>query len=147
MDLVNGSTSDLVRRRVPVHLQHNRRVRIHIRTNFSRSHSKYYITGLYQKIGRLLVPLEVWLLLLEQDMSRSFPLRLVCSISIFKYSILTHYVSHTAKHFDRDPETNEVLLFSAPPVNVAHPPTPKHSLKYFHFLAMNRKKTECDGCR
>ena len=65
MDLVNGSTSDLVRIRVPVHLQHNRRVRIHIRTNFSRSHSKYYITGLYQKIGRLLVPLEVWSLLLE----------------------------------------------------------------------------------
>ena len=73
-------------------------------------------------------------------MSRIFPLRLVCSISIFKYSILTHYASHTAKQFDRDPETNEVLLFSAPPVNVAHPPTPKHSLKYFHFLAMNRKR-------
>ena len=65
MDLVNGSTSDLVRTRVPVHLQHNRRVRIHIRTNFSRSHSKYYTTGLYLKIGRLLVPLEAWLLLLE----------------------------------------------------------------------------------
>ena len=65
MDLVNGSTSDLVRTRVPVHLQHNRRVPVHIRTNFSRSHSKYYITGLYLKIGRLLVPLEAWLLLLE----------------------------------------------------------------------------------
>ena len=73
-------------------------------------------------------------------MSRSFPLRLVCSISIFGYSILTHYASHTAKHFDRDPETNEVLLFSAPPVNVAHPPTPKHSLKYLHYLAMKKKR-------
>ena len=69
-----------------------------------------------------------------------FRSKLVCSISNFEYSILTHYASHTAKHFDRDPETNEVLLFSAPPVNVAHPPTPKHSLKYFHFLAMNRKR-------
>ena len=65
MDLVNGSTSDLVRRQVPVHLQHNRRVCIHTRTNFSRSHSKYYITGLYRRIGRLSVLLEVWLLLLE----------------------------------------------------------------------------------
>ena len=73
-------------------------------------------------------------------MSRSFPLRLVCSISILEYSILTHYASHTAKHFDRDPETNEVLLFSAPPVNVTHSPTPKYSLKYLHFLAMNRKR-------
>ena len=65
MDLVKGFTSDLVRRRVPVHLQHNRRARIHIRTNFSRSHSKYYITGLYRRIGGLSVLLEVWLLLLE----------------------------------------------------------------------------------
>ena len=73
-------------------------------------------------------------------MSRSFPLRLVCSISIFEYSILTYYASHTAKHFDRDPETNEVLLFSAPPVKVTHSPTPKHSLKYLHFLAMKRMR-------
>ena len=65
MDLVNDSTSDLVRRRVPVHLQPNHRVPVHIRSNFSRSHSKYYITRLYLKIGRLLVPLELWLLLLE----------------------------------------------------------------------------------
>ena len=59
MDLVKGSTSDLVCRWVPVHLQPNRRARIHIRTNFSRSHSKYYITGLYQKIGQSSVLLEV----------------------------------------------------------------------------------------
>ena len=65
MDLVKGFTSDLVRRRVPVHLQPNRKVRIHIHTNFSRSHSKYYVTGLYQKTGGLSVLLEVWLLLLE----------------------------------------------------------------------------------
>ena len=65
MDLVKGFTSDLVRRRVPVHLPPNRRVHIHIRTNFSRSHSKYYITRLYRRIGRLSVLLEVWLLLLE----------------------------------------------------------------------------------
>jgi chromatin structure-remodeling complex subunit RSC1/2 len=45
-----------------------------------------------------------------------------------------------AKHFDRDPETNEVLWFSAPPLNVAHPPTPKYSLAYLHFLATKWKK-------
>ena len=50
---------DLVRRRVPVHLQHNLRVPIHIRTNFSRPHSKYYITGLYRKVGQSSVLLEV----------------------------------------------------------------------------------------
>ena len=59
MDLVKGSMSDLVRRRVPVHLQPNRRVPIHSRTNFGRSHSKYYITGLYRKIGQSSVLLEV----------------------------------------------------------------------------------------
>ena len=32
-----------------------------------------------------------------------------------------------------------MLWFSAPPVNVAHPPTPKYSLAYLHFLAMKRK--------
>ena len=59
MDLVKGSMSDLVRIRVPVQLQHNRRVHIHIRSNFSMSHSKYYITGLYRKIGQSSVLLEV----------------------------------------------------------------------------------------
>ena len=59
MDLVKGSTSDLVRIRVPVHLQPNRRARIHIRSNFGRTHSKYYITGLYRKIGQSSVLLKV----------------------------------------------------------------------------------------
>ena len=70
-------------------------------------------------------------------MSRSFPLRLVCSIFNFR---IFHTDTLTAKHFDWDPETNEVLWFLAPPVDVAYPPTPKHSLKYLHFLAMKRKK-------
>ena len=59
MDLVKGSTSDMVHRQESVHLQHNRRVHIHIRSNFGRSHSKYYITGLYRKIGQSSVLLEV----------------------------------------------------------------------------------------
>lgn len=44
-----------------------------------------------------------------------------------------------AKHFDRDPETNEVLWFPAPPVDVAKPSKAKYSLAYLHFLAAKRK--------
>ncbi|PBK64110.1 hypothetical protein ARMSODRAFT_962240 [Armillaria solidipes] len=45
----------------------------------------------------------------------------------------------TTKHFDRDPETDEVLWFAAPPINVAPAPVLKHSLAYLHFLAKKRK--------
>ncbi|EMD41459.1 hypothetical protein CERSUDRAFT_110034 [Gelatoporia subvermispora B] len=48
----------------------------------------------------------------------------------------------TAKHFDRDPETNEVLWFAAAPVDIAHPPGPRHSLAYLHYLAKKRKSGE-----
>ncbi|KAJ8088817.1 hypothetical protein PM082_014063 [Marasmius tenuissimus] len=46
----------------------------------------------------------------------------------------------TTRHFDRDPQTNEVLWFASPPVNMAPAPTPKHSLAYLHFLAKKRKQ-------
>ncbi|EJF58495.1 hypothetical protein DICSQDRAFT_90751 [Dichomitus squalens LYAD-421 SS1] len=45
----------------------------------------------------------------------------------------------TARHFDRDPETNEVLWFAAPPVDIVHAPPPRHSLKYLAHLARKRK--------
>ncbi|EIN13357.1 hypothetical protein PUNSTDRAFT_78873 [Punctularia strigosozonata HHB-11173 SS5] len=45
----------------------------------------------------------------------------------------------TAKLFDRDPETNEVLWFASPPVDVARVPPPRYSLAYLHHLAMKRK--------
>jgi chromatin structure-remodeling complex subunit RSC1/2 len=45
-----------------------------------------------------------------------------------------------AKHFDRDPETNEVLWFSSPPVDVAPPvPALRHSFAYMHYLTKKRK--------
>ena len=47
-----------------------------------------------------------------------------------------------AKFFDRDPDTNEVLWFSGPPMDVARPPGPRHSLDYLHFLAMKRKREQ-----
>jgi len=46
----------------------------------------------------------------------------------------------TAKHFDRNVETNEVLWFPAPPVDTARPVKPKYSIEYLHFLAMKRKR-------
>ncbi len=49
-----------------------------------------------------------------------------------------------ARHFDRDPETNEVLWFAAPPLNVARRPAPRHSLQYLHWLATKRKKADDD---
>ena len=45
----------------------------------------------------------------------------------------------TARHFDRDPETNQVLWFSGPPIDIAKPAKPQHSLTYLHFLAMKKK--------
>ncbi|KAH9060710.1 hypothetical protein EDB87DRAFT_1613452 [Lactarius vividus] len=50
----------------------------------------------------------------------------------------------TARHFDRDPETNEVLWFAAPPLNIARKPAPRHSLQYLHWLATKRKAIEED---
>ncbi|KAI6113785.1 hypothetical protein EDD16DRAFT_1483863 [Pisolithus croceorrhizus] len=48
----------------------------------------------------------------------------------------------TTKYFDRSPETNEVLWFGAPPLNVVRPPAVKHSLTYLHFLARKRKEMD-----
>lgn len=50
-----------------------------------------------------------------------------------------HWV-YLAKHFDRDPETNEVLWFPAPPVDTPRKVGPKYSLTYLHFLAAKRKR-------
>lgn len=43
------------------------------------------------------------------------------------------------KLFDRDPETNEVLWFAAPPLNMARVKGPRYSLAYLQFLAAKRK--------
>ncbi|KZV81764.1 hypothetical protein EXIGLDRAFT_685606, partial [Exidia glandulosa HHB12029] len=48
----------------------------------------------------------------------------------------------TTKLFDRDPETNQILWFSGPPVDMAHSRPPQHSLAYLDFLASKRKKRE-----
>jgi chromatin structure-remodeling complex subunit RSC1/2 len=53
-------------------------------------------------------------------------------------------LGHSAKHFDRDPETNEVLWFAAPPLNIARKPAPRYSLEYLHWLATKRKGMDDD---
>lgn len=49
------------------------------------------------------------------------------------------------RHFDRDPETNEVLWFAAPPIDIPHTPAPRYSLTYLHYLASKRKAASNDG--
>ena len=44
------------------------------------------------------------------------------------------------KLFDRDPETNEVLWFSGPPLNMARVKGSRYSLAYLQFLATKRKR-------
>ncbi|KAF8972536.1 RSC complex protein [Flammula alnicola] len=51
----------------------------------------------------------------------------------------------TAKLFDRDPDTNEVLWFAAPPSNLPHAKGPRHSLAYLQFLAAKRKRESDQG--
>jgi len=52
------------------------------------------------------------------------------------------------KQFDRDPETNEVLWFGGPPLNMPRVKGPCHSLAYLQFLAAKRKRvtTKEEGC-
>ncbi|KAF8122454.1 hypothetical protein EV363DRAFT_1182570 [Boletus edulis] len=50
--------------------------------------------------------------------------------------------AETTVHFDRSPETNEVLWFAAPPMNMVRPPPVKHSMTYLAFLAGKRKEVE-----
>lgn len=53
----------------------------------------------------------------------------------------------TAKLFDRDPETNEVLWFASPPSNRPHAKGPRHSLVYMQFLAAKRRRASEDANR
>ncbi|TFY80726.1 hypothetical protein EWM64_g3282 [Hericium alpestre] len=55
-------------------------------------------------------------------------------------AVIEKLPAETAKHFDRDPETNEVLWFASPPMDVAHAPAPRYSLSYLHWLATKRKR-------
>ncbi|KAJ7031919.1 hypothetical protein C8F04DRAFT_1108615, partial [Mycena alexandri] len=41
----------------------------------------------------------------------------------------------TARHFECDPTTGQMLWFPGPPMHVARAPPPRHRLEYLHFLA------------
>ncbi|KAF7311591.1 hypothetical protein MKEN_01061800 [Mycena kentingensis (nom. inval.)] len=43
--------------------------------------------------------------------------------------------AETVRHFERDPQTGEVLWFPGPPQFMARVPGPRHSLEYLNFLA------------
>lgn len=60
----------------------------------------------------------------------------------FRYADSFVYV---AKLFDRDPETNQVLWFAAPPLNQPRPRGARHSLAYLQFVATKRKRTTKEG--
>ena len=60
-------------------------------------------------------------------------------VPISPYAKAVAHLSFVAKLFDRDPETNEVLWFAAPPVDLVHQPGPSYSMEYLHFLARKRK--------
>ena len=63
---------------------------------------------------------------------------------IHEFRSVTNAFTIIAKHFDRDPDTNEVLWFSSPPMNMVQSVKPKHSLAYLHFLATKRKRAVGD---
>jgi chromatin structure-remodeling complex subunit RSC1/2 len=47
---------------------------------------------------------------------------------------------YVAKLFDRDPTTNEVLWFAAPPMNMSRARGPRYSLEYLTFIATKKRK-------
>ena len=55
---------------------------------------------------------------------------------------------YIAKLFDRDPTTNEVLWFAAPPINMSRARGPRYSLEYLTFIATKkrqRREASTDG--
>ena len=56
-------------------------------------------------------------------------------------TVSTHKLPpETVRRFARDPATNELLWFPAPPPNAPRPKGPQHSLEYLHFLVEKRKR-------
>ena len=49
---------------------------------------------------------------------------------------------YLAKLFDRDPATNEVLWFAAPPMNMSRARGPRYSLDYLLFIATKKRKRQ-----
>ena len=45
-----------------------------------------------------------------------------------------------AKLFDRDPTTNEVLWFAAPPMNMSRARGPRYSLEYLTFISKKKRR-------
>ena len=63
---------------------------------------------------------------------------------VSRLGLMDYFPDPPVRNFDRDPETNEVLWFAAPPLNTARRPAPRYSLDYLHWLAMKRRKVDED---
>uniref|UniRef100_A0A8H7Y6I3 Uncharacterized protein n=1 Tax=Psilocybe cubensis TaxID=181762 RepID=A0A8H7Y6I3_PSICU len=77
-------------------------------------------------------------------LSMSAPVNTARELDLYRH-ICCLSPNTTAKLVDRDPETNEVLWFAAPPLNMARAKGPRHSLAYLEFLAAKRKKRHTAG--
>ncbi|KAF9527101.1 hypothetical protein CPB83DRAFT_856749 [Crepidotus variabilis] len=66
---------------------------------------------------------------------------IISAAGVTNMSFVEKLPPETSKLFDRDPETNEVLWFSAPPTNQPRPRGARHSLAYMQFIAAKRKNS------
>ena len=75
---------------------------------------------------------------LPAETGQAFIYILVC----YLIDLMTCAFCFLAKLFDRDPVTNEVLWFAAPPMNMSRARGPRYSLEYLMFIATKRKRRE-----
>ena len=85
--------------------------------------------------------LEAWQISMRIQLGRC-TLQIPVSFSLSSRPSYLKKFIYLAKHFDCNPETNQILWFSGLPVNVAGTPISKHSLKYLHYLAMKKRGRE-----
>ncbi|KAJ6478872.1 hypothetical protein DFH09DRAFT_1341768 [Mycena vulgaris] len=60
---------------------------------------------------------------------------IVSAVGVAITAVTEKLAPETARHFERDPTTGEVLWFPGPPIHVSRAPPPCHRLEYLHFLA------------
>ncbi|CAE6447423.1 unnamed protein product [Rhizoctonia solani] len=60
--------------------------------------------------------------------------------TIIPTSMIEMLPEDTVKHFDRDPDTNQLLWFSGAPIETPRIRHPKHSLDYLYFLAQQQER-------
>ena len=64
---------------------------------------------------------------------------------VLVFSFLLLMTFYIVKLFDRDPTTNEVLWFAAPPMNMSRARGPRYSLEYLTYMATKKRKRREDS--